>query len=304
MEKIACRGEFHHLQLGLVLTLIQDLARSDYNVILTRPEMCLQHPEFRALLLTAKFSKTTLHLVVDEAHLIPDWGPDFGEAYAAILGLRAMMNLSIPILATSATMTPSVLAAVRSSLKIDPRGSFHLNLGNNRPNITELVVPMKQGIGFKPLTAVLASPARTGRLPCCIIFFETRDVAQKGAKWLQDNLPTAHKGLKNKIGYIHAGRSDVGRAEVMRHFATGKIDALCGTKCASMGTDIPGVNLVAQFGLPKNKPTYNQRKGHTGVLRTDCGNVCCGVVRSNSAKQWWTHQTTATMSHHKNLIKS
>jgi superfamily II DNA/RNA helicase len=273
MEKIACRGEFHHLQLDLVLTFIQDLARSDYDVILTSPEMCLQHPEFRALLLSGKFSKTISHLVVDEAHVIPDWGPDFREAYAAILELRAMMNLSIPILATSATMTPSVLSTIRSSLKIDPQNSFHLNLGNNRPNITELVVPMKQGVGFEPLRVILASLTRTSRLPRCIVFFETRDIAQKGAKWLQDNLPTAHKGLKNKIGYIHAGRSDVGRAEVMRRFAAGEIDALCGTECAGMGTDLPDVDLVVQFGLPKKKSTYDQRKGRAGRAKQNARGV-------------------------------
>ena len=49
---------------------IQDLVARRYNAILTSPEMCLKHPQFRKWLMTDDVMDAFLVTIVDEARFI------------------------------------------------------------------------------------------------------------------------------------------------------------------------------------------------------------------------------------------
>ncbi|KAF8341697.1 hypothetical protein F5887DRAFT_1076461 [Amanita rubescens] len=110
-----------------------------YNVIITSPEMCLEHVQFRSLLNLNAFAKNILVLVIDEAHCISQWGDKFRKSYADLGTLRAFVPAKVPILATSATLPPVILAQVQKTLLMDSESIFHVNQGTDRPNITWFV---------------------------------------------------------------------------------------------------------------------------------------------------------------------
>jgi superfamily II DNA helicase RecQ len=59
-----------------------------YQGILTSPEMCLLHPEFRKILTDEKFQENICAVIIDEAHCISQWGGDFRKVYALLEKLR------------------------------------------------------------------------------------------------------------------------------------------------------------------------------------------------------------------------
>jgi superfamily II DNA helicase RecQ len=55
----------------------QGLVEDLFQGILTSPEMCLKHAEFRKILTQENFSKNICAVIIDEAHCISQWGGDF-----------------------------------------------------------------------------------------------------------------------------------------------------------------------------------------------------------------------------------
>jgi len=121
----------------------QDVRNKLYRIILTSPEMCLGNSRFAALLKEPRWSRSILFMVMDEAHCIKQWGGEFRKQFTSLETIRSFVRRGASVLATSATMAPPTLANVRPTLGINAETSFHLNLGNDRPNIVPIVWPME-----------------------------------------------------------------------------------------------------------------------------------------------------------------
>ena len=99
--------------------------------------MVLKNNQFKSLLAMPAYHERMIGIVIDEAHCILQWGSDFQPAYSELDKLRSFVPLNIPVYATSAMMSPSVLGEVGRILHINPIQSFYLNLGNDRSNVTQ-----------------------------------------------------------------------------------------------------------------------------------------------------------------------
>ncbi|KIK97805.1 hypothetical protein PAXRUDRAFT_135571 [Paxillus rubicundulus Ve08.2h10] len=112
------------------------------QVIYTSPEMAISNPHFNGLLCSPNYHEHLIGLVIDEAHCIVQWGGDFQPTYSKLDKLWSFMPTHIPLYIISATMTPDVLLEVCRLLHISPSTSFHLNLGNDRKNISRVEVAL------------------------------------------------------------------------------------------------------------------------------------------------------------------
>ena len=110
-----------------------------HHVIITSPELCLEHDRFRQLLNSSKFAEKIGAIIIDEAHCISQWGDKFRPLYAELGTLRAFVPHKVPFLITSATLPPLVLAQVRTTVHMQVETSYHVNLGMDRPNIAWFV---------------------------------------------------------------------------------------------------------------------------------------------------------------------
>ncbi|PSS06546.1 hypothetical protein PHLCEN_2v3676 [Hermanssonia centrifuga] len=240
----------------------KDITAHKYRVLLTSPEMLLEHPVFSALMRSPEFMKDVALVVIDEAHCISQWGSDFRPKYGELEKLRSYIALDVPILATSATMTPAVLDDVRVKLRYRVDNMFLINLGNDRRNISLLIGRMQSAAkDLEALDFVLDEAFDGKPLIRTIIYVNSRDLAADAWEHLADQLPSH---LQEQIAYIHAMRSPRAKEYVMTRFRAGEINILCATEVAGMGLDIPDVDRVIQYMLPKTLSEWVQHYGRAG----------------------------------------
>ncbi|KAJ7346301.1 P-loop containing nucleoside triphosphate hydrolase protein [Mycena albidolilacea] len=212
---------------------LHDLHTQTHNAILTSPEMCFEHQDFRKFLRDDETGKRILAVIVDKAHCAAQWAGDFCPHYGMLNRLRALLPVGTPILATSATLSPSALTEVCSGLDLDLDTSFFLNLGNDRPNITPSIVEMNGGKDYAAIGPHLPNPEEVhsrAALPKTIVFTN----AVKKTQVISRHLRLLYPNVRGAIDFLHAHRTAKAKRRVMKQFRKGKIKILIATEAAGM----------------------------------------------------------------------
>ncbi|EGN91945.1 hypothetical protein SERLA73DRAFT_15610, partial [Serpula lacrymans var. lacrymans S7.3] len=166
--------------------------------------------------------------------------------------------LGTPIYAMSATMSPAVLAKVQKTLHISASKSFHLNLGNDQPNVMQELCIIAGSADYSALDFIVKDAQAANEIPRALIFVNTVSQSQAGF-WRLHKIVSDQ--LKSQISYLNARHSPRTRKTVLRDFCEGKIRVMFVTKIGGMGLDIPDVELVIQFGVPSLLSVWLQRAG-------------------------------------------
>jgi ATP-dependent DNA helicase RecQ len=187
--------------------------------------------------------------VVDEAHLISQWGHDFRPDYM-LLGAQAEA-IGAPVrLALTATAAPPVRQEIIRRLSLrDPVvviGDF------DRPHI-HLSAQHVRTIPDKERELVHAAGEFTGP---GIVYAATH----AGAQAAHDVLASAGE----QVTLYHAGLSGRERHEAMTAFLDGPARVIAATVAFGMGIDKPDVRWVLHFDPPPSLDGYYQEIGRTG----------------------------------------
>ncbi len=223
---------------------------SDTALIYCSPER-LASSRFRESLRRAGLA----YAAVDEAHCISEWGHDFRPEYRKLALLKE--ELDVPVLAATATATPTVCRDVIASLSLQaPQcvvGDFQ------RPNLKYAVEPCSGDAArlqrcVERLSEMgFASKTPPGR---AIVYVAARKRAQAVCKALKD--------AKIAAAYYHAGRSDGARTTAQRGFEAGRYRVLVATSAFGMGVDLPDVRAVVHVQAPGTLEAYAQQAGRAG----------------------------------------
>ncbi|TBU36417.1 P-loop containing nucleoside triphosphate hydrolase protein, partial [Dichomitus squalens] len=169
--------------------------------------------------------------------------------------------MPVPFLVMSATFTPVQLEQTRSNLGIEVTRSFHLNLGNDRPNIKQEVRLMKSASDYAALDFIVAGAKSRENIPRTIIFVnevsKTHAIAHRLRAVVGDL-------LREEIAILHARRAEHLKRETWRRFKNREVRILVATEVAAMGMDVPDIALAVQFGVPENLAVWLQRTGRAG----------------------------------------
>src|SRR5258708_17764638 len=111
-----------------VINTLQLAAGSNCKFLYVSPER-LETGLFADYLLSLNISV----IAVDEAHCVSQWGYDFRPPYLRIAALREMLP-GVPVLALTASATPSVLDDIREKLEMQHPAIFPLPF--TRPNLS------------------------------------------------------------------------------------------------------------------------------------------------------------------------
>jgi ATP-dependent DNA helicase RecQ len=187
--------------------------------------------------------------VVDEAHLISQWGEDFRPDYLR-LGAQADA-LEAPVrIALTATAAPPVREQIARRLELrTPEvvvGDF------DRPQI-ELSVHRMRSAAEKQREIELAAAEFAGS---GIVYAATH----AGAEATRDTLAAAGE----EVTLYHAGLSAAARREAMTSFLDGSARIVSATVAFGMGIDKPDVRWVLHADPPVSLDAYYQELGRAG----------------------------------------
>ncbi|KAG6895068.1 hypothetical protein C0992_003267 [Termitomyces sp. T32_za158] len=135
---------------------------------------------------------------------------------------------------------------------------------NDRPNIFLTVKRMQHPLNTFHDLAFLIPNAWNGsdRLPWkFMIFFNSKKEAKDAAIYLRNLVPVE---LRKRLAWFHAGMSSFFRIEKLDEYKKDEVWGLKMTDAGGFGLDVPDVNLVIQFKVPKDLNTLMQRFGRAG----------------------------------------
>jgi ATP-dependent DNA helicase RecQ len=187
--------------------------------------------------------------VVDEAHLVSQWGEDFRPDYL-LLGTQADA-LGAPVrLALTATAAPPVRAQIQRRLGLkDPQvviGDF------DRPEI-DLSVHRVRSATDKQRQIERAASELSGS---GILYAATH----AGAQAARDGLAAAG----HDVTLYHAGLTTSARREAMTAFLDGSARIIAATVAFGMGIDKPDVRWVLHADAPGSLDAFYQELGRAG----------------------------------------
>ncbi len=224
---------------------LQSLNR--YRFIFASPEILANSQILRAL---QRISPSLL--VVDEAHCISQWGPDFRPEYLLLKQLRHQLG-DLPTLMLTATATPRVRRDILAKLGLDSNHVHQVIRSVNRPNIFLAVQrvsdPLAKQAALRRLVTTLPGPG--------IIYFASRKLASQYATWLQEKTGLA-------VAPYHAGMTSLERFNVQQQFMANQLQLICATSAFGMGVDKNDLRYIIHYHLPANLANYMQEIGRAG----------------------------------------
>lgn len=185
-------------------------------------------------------------IAVDEAHCVSQWGYDFRPPYLRIADIREELP-GIPVLALTATATPSIREDICRKLKMENPGIFIESF--LRPNLS---------FSAHHTTSVINKMLDILRRldGSSIIYCRNR----RRTKEISDLL-TMH-GITSD--YYHAGLSQEDRSQKQERWMKNEVRVIVCTNAFGMGIDKSDVRLVIHAEVPDNLENYYQEAGRAG----------------------------------------
>ncbi len=224
------------------------LERDEAKIILTNPETALSESTLRRLWHTG-----ISHLVIDEMHVVSEWGDTFRPAYRKINRLYTETGIKT-VTAFTATASPIILKRVKEILFPDSSPAV-ISADPDRPNIRYRVIP---SVSKKHDLAVIIGKQPWKIRKPAIIFNRSRTGAELTAAYLRRKLS------RDNIFFYHAGLDREEKKSVEDWFFSSKDGILSSTCAYGMGLDKKNIRTVVHIDPPPSVEAYLQESGRAG----------------------------------------
>ena len=223
-------------------------------ILYISPEALMQK-EFKEMIIeAAKLNKVSM-LVVDEAHLIVDWGARFRPEFQLIPSFRNSLNSTgnkIKTLLLSATLTENDTDIIKSIFD-DGNNFIEFRADALRPEISyklEFFENLSHRISsLKKLVLEAPKPM--------IIYSSTVAFARSLFEIVKET------GLKNVSLFTGETRNEE-RKKIMEAWATDDTDIIVATSAFGMGVDKSDIRTIVHTFMPENISRFYQESGRAG----------------------------------------
>jgi ATP-dependent DNA helicase RecQ len=218
-----------------------------FKYIFASPET-ITKPEVMAQLKQIKIAM----IVIDEAHCVSQWGPEFRPQYLLLKTLLADVSHDVTLMLT-ATATQRVQDDILIKLGLRVRQVTVVRQSVNRPNIfLSVQTSTSQTDKQTQLLQLVKTLGGAG-----IVYFSSRKQASQVAQWLQEQT-----GLN--VAAYHAGMSQTTRYKIQHQFMNNQLQVICATSAFGMGIDKEDIRFVIHYHVPANLENYVQEIGRAG----------------------------------------
>ena len=251
-------------------SVLRKLGKLNFKFIYVSPER-LQNYFFRAALIHS--SNKISMVVIDEAHCISQWGFDFRPEYAMIKGFLNFVNgngHSPIVLALSATLSVKAIDDIRQEFSIVEKTIFdHKSLIRSELKLNFIKTTDKKSAPEK--WSHLLDFLKSRKSKKAIIYFYSKLKCEELAK--KFNVENAIEGLV--ADYFHSGIGESEKQNKYDAFKKGEINILFATTAFGMGMNIPDIDTIIQYHLPKSIEEYYQQIGRGARNKNLCKECNC-----------------------------
>ena len=208
-------------------------------------------------LYTAAQSSLLDYLIIDEAHLLSQWGDGFRPAFQSVAGVRRGLLRECPgdgfrTILMSATLTTEAVETIDAlfgppetiqmvaSIHIRPEPQYWIQREDDET--------AKQA---KILEAVRHAPRPM------ILYVTKRDDARAWRERL------AAQGLR-RIAMFHGGTPDEDREQIIEDWANNRVDVIVATSAFGVGIDKSDVRTIIHAAVPETVDRFYQEVGRGG----------------------------------------
>jgi len=207
-----------------------------------------------------------VHIVIDEAHCVSEWGESFRPGYLEINKIIKYISVAnggtasggIMPLITAFTATASAPVLEKIKKYVFGELEAHLIVGNpDRPNISYSAKGcIVRELAVRDLLVQNARPA--------IVFCSSRPGTENLARYLRISLGEMGMDWHNEIRFYHAGLSREEKSNVEKWFMGNNRAVLCATCAYGMGVDKADVRTVIHRDCAPSVEAYLQESGRAG----------------------------------------
>ncbi|KAJ3768798.1 P-loop containing nucleoside triphosphate hydrolase protein, partial [Lentinula raphanica] len=236
----------------------KEIANLKYRVVIFSPETMAKDHRYNVLLCNRIFMCSVIDIVIDESHVIREWGGTFRPECNTLGPSRYALLRHIPYHLGTATLPPGDVDQLKAHLNLGS-DTAEIRLNTDRKNIFHRVQKMKYPVNsYRDLAPLIPLSSDEPRSRKFLVFFNSRNAAQEGAQFLRSRLPKHEIEL---IRWVHSGMTDEFRHNEVHTLKLGERLGVCATDAVGMGIDIPDIYIVIQYGVPVSLSSWYQRLG-------------------------------------------
>lgn len=252
---------------GTDITLIRaSIKEKKARLLFISPESLLNNVIFEELITEANQQHYLKNIVVDEAHIVIDWGASFRVDYQCLEAWRRKLLFSNPSIRTillSATFEESSVKVLKS-LFSDKLHWIEIRCDSLRHEPRYMLIKEKTLKEKEQKTLELAQ-----KLPHPMIIYVARPVdADNIVKLLRNN------GINNVHSYTGLTKSNE-RETLLKGWKQDQFEIMVATSAFGVGVDKPDVRTVLHLYVPQNPNAYYQELGRGGRDKLPCLSVMC-----------------------------
>ena len=236
------------------------------RLLFISPEALMNNQAFDNIIKTANRQHYMKNIVIDEAHIVVDWGASFRVDYQCLEAWRKKLLLTNPSIRTillSATFENKCVEVLKM-LFSDGIKWIEVRCDALRHEPRYILLKEK---GYKSKDKKTIELVR--KLPHPMIIYVARpDDAERIKALLASN------GIRNVYTYTGLTNNTL-REQLLKDWKANRFEIMVATSAFGVGVDKPDVRTVLHLYIPQNPNAYYQELGRGGRDQLPCLSVMC-----------------------------
>ena len=237
------------------------------KMLFISPEALINNQRFADVIKEANMTRYLKNIIIDEAHIVVDWGSSFRIDYQCLESWRKKLMLSNPSIRTillSATFEARCISILKEFFSQDGERWIEIRCDSLRHEPRYMLVKSKSHSDKNEKMLELVR-----KMPHPMIIYVARpDDASEIVSILHNN---GIKNVKTFTGLTTGAR----RKELIDSWVDDQFEIMVATSAFGVGVDKSDVRTVLHMYIPQNPNTYYQELGRGGRDRLPCLSIMC-----------------------------